>query len=53
MHFTRAAMSCARGVKLCHMMGLHRLDEPGYMDRITPTILPPQSWVELEERYRV
>ncbi|KAI6512870.1 hypothetical protein MCOR10_009546 [Pyricularia oryzae] len=53
MHFTRAAMSCARGVKLCHMMGLHRLDEPGYMDRITPTILPPQSWVELEERRRV
>ncbi|TLD33364.1 hypothetical protein PspLS_00366 [Pyricularia sp. CBS 133598] len=53
MHFTRAAMSCARGIRLCHMMGLHRLDEPGYLDKITPTILPPQSWVELEERRRV
>ncbi|KAL7626208.1 hypothetical protein AAE478_002978 [Parahypoxylon ruwenzoriense] len=50
MMFTRAAMSCARGVRLVTMMGLHRLD--GAAEEISPTLLPPKDWVELEERRR-
>lgn len=48
---TRAAMSCARAVRLCNIMGLHRLDDPEYEMQMMPTILPAQSWLELEERY--
>ncbi|OTA66608.1 hypothetical protein K449DRAFT_391053 [Hypoxylon sp. EC38] len=51
MMFTRAAMSCARAVRLVEMMGLHRLD--GAAEEISPTILPPKDWTELEERRRV
>lgn len=51
MMFTRAAMSCSRGVRLVQMMGLHRLD--GAAEEISPTLLPPQDWAELEERRRV
>ncbi|EJT72611.1 binuclear zinc transcription factor [Gaeumannomyces tritici R3-111a-1] len=48
----RAAMSCARAVRLCNLMGLHRLDDPEYEMQMMPTILPAQSWLELEERRR-
>ncbi|XXH04793.1 homeodomain super [Hypoxylon texense] len=51
MMFTRAAMSCSRGVRLVQMMGLHRLDGAG--EEISPTLLPPHDWAELEERRRV
>ncbi|KAI1335106.1 hypothetical protein F5Y15DRAFT_256522 [Xylariaceae sp. FL0016] len=50
MMFTRAAMSCARGVRLVEMLGLHRLDSPP--DETCPTLLPPNDWAELEERRR-
>lgn len=52
MKFTRSAMSCARGLKLCHMMGLHSLDQPDYLVQMIPTIPQPQNWAELEERRR-
>ncbi|KAI0840554.1 hypothetical protein F5Y06DRAFT_243039 [Hypoxylon sp. FL0890] len=51
MLFTRAAMSVSRAVRLVEMMGLHRLD--GAADEISPTLLPPKDWTELEERRRV
>ncbi|KAI0879611.1 hypothetical protein GGS24DRAFT_438045 [Hypoxylon argillaceum] len=51
MMFTRAAMSCARAVRLSAMMGLHHLDSPP--DESSPTLAPPQDWAELEERRRV
>ncbi|KAI1085784.1 fungal-specific transcription factor domain-containing protein [Whalleya microplaca] len=51
MMFTRAAMSCARAVRLVEMMGLHRLD--GDAEEMSPTLLPPRDWTELEERRRV
>ncbi|KAI0887468.1 uncharacterized protein GGS22DRAFT_157229 [Annulohypoxylon maeteangense] len=50
MMFTRAAMTCAKGVRLAEMMGLHRLD--GAAEEISPTLLPPKDWAELEERRR-
>lgn len=53
MWFTRAAMSTARCIKLIHMMGLHRLDDPGAAAEMAPTIAPPRDWTELEERRRV
>ena len=54
MHFTRAAMSSARCVRLCEMMGFHRLDDPsGDENPMVPTINPPHDWIELEERRRV
>ncbi|KAI1417768.1 fungal-specific transcription factor domain-containing protein [Hypoxylon sp. FL1857] len=49
--FTRAAMSVSRAVRLVEMMGLHRLD--GAAEEISPTLLPPKDWTELEERRRV
>jgi hypothetical protein len=53
MFFTRAGMSASRCVKLIHMMGLHRLDDDSDEGRLmSPTLAPPQSWVELEERRR-
>ncbi|KAI2636407.1 fungal-specific transcription factor domain-containing protein [Hypomontagnella submonticulosa] len=51
MLFTRAAMSCSRAVRLSEMMGLHRLD--GAAEEMSPTLLPPKDWAELEERRRV
>ncbi|GAP89658.1 putative binuclear zinc transcription factor [Rosellinia necatrix] len=51
MMFTRAAMSCARAVRLAAMMGLHHLDSAP--DESSPTLAPPQDWAELEERRRV
>lgn len=53
MWFTRAAMSAARCIKLLHMMGLHRLDDPNASVELAPTITPPRDWTELEERRRV
>lgn len=53
MWFTRAAMSTARCIKLIHMMGLHRLDDPSAKAELAPTIAPPRDWTELEERRRV
>lgn len=53
MWFTRAAMSTARCIKLIHMMGLHRLDDPNAAAEMAPTIAPPRDWTELEERRRV
>lgn len=51
MLFTRAAMSSAKGARLVQMMGLDRLD--GEQDLLPPTLEPPRSWLELEERRRV
>lgn len=48
MHFTRAAMSAARCIKLLQMMGLHRLDDPVAEFEMAPTIAPPRDWTELE-----
>ncbi|KAI0392184.1 hypothetical protein F5Y17DRAFT_437371 [Xylariaceae sp. FL0594] len=48
--FTRAAMSCARAVRLAGVMGLHHLDSQP--DESSPTLVPPRDWVELEERRR-
>ncbi|KAM7219860.1 transcriptional activator protein acu-15 [Rhypophila decipiens] len=56
MQFSRVAISSAKCVRLVHVMGLHRLDEPGDQDgkaSLPQTLPPPQSWVELEERRRV
>ncbi|KAH8879110.1 hypothetical protein GQ53DRAFT_47155 [Thozetella sp. PMI_491] len=54
MLFTRASMSCARVVRLVQMMGLHRLDDPlEEQNPIAPTLAPPQTWAELEERRRI
>ncbi|GJC80708.1 citrinin biosynthesis transcriptional activator ctnR [Colletotrichum liriopes] len=48
--FTRAAMSSAKCVRLVEMMGLHRIDGDG--QEMAPTLAPPTSWVDLEERRR-
>lgn len=48
MWFTRAAMSASRCIKLLHMMGLHRLDDPNAEFEMAPTIAPPKDWTELE-----
>ncbi|KAK1963674.1 hypothetical protein LY78DRAFT_188760 [Colletotrichum sublineola] len=48
--FTRAAMSSAKCVRLVEMMGLHRVD--GDSQEMAPTLAPPTSWVDLEERRR-
>ncbi|KUI65341.1 Transcriptional activator protein acu-15 [Cytospora mali] len=53
MWFTRAAMSAASCVKLIHMMGIHRLDDPNAAVEMAPTIAPPRDWTELEERRRL
>lgn len=50
MLFTRAALTTAKCVRLVQMMGLDSLD--GDKDDIPPTLAPPTSWVELEERRR-
>lgn len=51
LYFPRAWLSVGKGVRLCQMMNLHRLDGTGLDTReMLPTSL---SWVELEERRRV
>lgn len=51
MLFTRSTMSSARTVRLCHMMSLDRID--GDPLGLPPTLGPPLTWAELEERRRV
>ena len=48
-------MSSARSVRLCGMMGLHRLDNQYTEEELpmAPMIAPARSWVELEERRRL
>jgi hypothetical protein len=54
MHFTKAAMSSARCVRLVEMMGYHRLDDPNKEDNpMSWTTDPPNDLIELEERRRV
>ncbi|KAK0622873.1 hypothetical protein B0T14DRAFT_514669 [Immersiella caudata] len=54
MHFTKAAMSSARCVRLVEMMGFHRLDDPSKDDNPMAWITdPPKDLIELEERRRV
>ena len=50
MYFPRAWLSTGRAVRLCHMMGLHRLDGVGL--EVRETLASPLNWVELEERRR-
>jgi hypothetical protein len=50
MLFTRSAMTSARAVRLCQMMGLHCIDGP--QGQIASTLMPPADWAELEERRR-
>lgn len=50
MLFTRAAMTSAKCIRLVQMMGLDRLD--GERDDLPPTLIPPTTWVEMEERRR-
>lgn len=52
MWYTRAAMSASRCIKLLHMMGLHRLDDPNAEFEMAPTIAPPKDWTELEGEFR-
>lgn len=44
-------MSASRCIKLLHMMGLHRLDDPNAESEMAPTIAPPKDWTELEGSY--
>lgn len=44
-------MSAARCIKLLHMLGLHKLDDPNAQFELAPTILPPKDWTELEGSY--
>ncbi|KAH7160019.1 hypothetical protein B0J13DRAFT_581109 [Dactylonectria estremocensis] len=51
MIFTRSSISSAKTVRLCHMMSLDRID--GDLLGFPPSLGPPLSWAELEERRRV
>lgn len=46
-------MSLGRCIKLIHMMGLHRLDDPNAELEMAPTIAPPKDWTELEGLYKL
>lgn len=50
MYFPRAWVSTGSGVRLCQMMGLHRLDGTG-LD-VKQCVPPPRDWTEREERRR-
>ncbi|GAB1311227.1 Citrinin biosynthesis transcriptional activator ctnR [Madurella fahalii] len=50
MYFPRAWMSTGSGVRLCQMIGLHRLDGAG-LD-VKQCLPPPRDWTEREERRR-
>jgi hypothetical protein len=50
MYFPRAWMNTGAGVRLCQMMGLHRLDGAG-LD-VKQCLPPPRDWTEREERRR-
>ncbi|RGP69933.1 hypothetical protein FLONG3_7590 [Fusarium longipes] len=51
MLFTRSTISVANCVRLCHMMGLDRLD--GDNIGMPPALGPALTWAELEERRRI
>ncbi|RSL47129.1 hypothetical protein CEP53_010045 [Fusarium sp. AF-6] len=51
MLFSRSTMSGANCVRLCHMIGLDRLD--GERLGMPPPLPPALTWAELEERRRV
>ncbi|TQN74230.1 Citrinin biosynthesis transcriptional activator ctnR [Colletotrichum shisoi] len=50
MYFPRAWMNTGSAVRLCQMMGLHRLDGAG-LD-VKQCLPPPRDWTEREERRR-
>ncbi|KAJ0386327.1 hypothetical protein COL922a_004606 [Colletotrichum nupharicola] len=50
MYFPRAWMSTGSAVRLCQMIGLHRLDGAG-LD-VKQCLPPPRDWTEREERRR-
>ncbi|KAH6685219.1 fungal-specific transcription factor domain-containing protein [Plectosphaerella plurivora] len=50
MYFPRGWMSTGAAVRLCHMIGLHRLDGAG-LD-VKQSLPPPRDWTEREERRR-
>ncbi|KAI0387288.1 hypothetical protein F5Y04DRAFT_274147 [Hypomontagnella monticulosa] len=50
MYFPRAWMSTGSAVRLCQMIGLHRLDGSG-LD-VKQCLPPPRDWTEREERRR-
>ncbi|KAI2472189.1 hypothetical protein F4781DRAFT_428718 [Annulohypoxylon bovei var. microspora] len=50
MYFPRAWMSTGAAVRLCQMIGLHRLDGSG-LD-VKQCLPPPRDWTEREERRR-
>ncbi|OTB03071.1 hypothetical protein M426DRAFT_187096 [Hypoxylon sp. CI-4A] len=50
MYFPRAWMSTGQAVRLCQMIGLHRLDGTG-LD-VKQCLPPPRDWTEREERRR-
>ncbi|KAK2073654.1 hypothetical protein P8C59_007919 [Phyllachora maydis] len=50
MYFPRAWMSTGAAVRLCQMVGLHRLDGTG--PDVKQCIPPPRDWTEREERRR-
>ncbi|KAI1415679.1 hypothetical protein F5Y13DRAFT_207346 [Hypoxylon sp. FL1857] len=50
MYFPRAWMSTGAAVRLCQMIGLHRLDGTG-LD-VKQCLPPPRDWTEREERRR-
>ncbi|KAK1828247.1 hypothetical protein QBC39DRAFT_157452 [Podospora conica] len=50
MYFPRAWMSTGSAVRLCQMIGLHRLDGEG-LD-VKQCLPPPRDWTEKEERRR-
>ncbi|SPN97812.1 related to Zn(II)2Cys6 transcriptional activator [Cephalotrichum gorgonifer] len=50
MYFPRAWMNTGAAVRLCQMIGLHRLDGAG-LD-VKQSLPPPRDWTEREERRR-
>ncbi|KAI1094164.1 hypothetical protein F5B19DRAFT_482327 [Rostrohypoxylon terebratum] len=50
MYFPRAWMSTGAAVRLCQMIGLHRLDGSGL--EVKQCLPPPRDWTEREERRR-
>ncbi|CZR60899.1 related to Zn(II)2Cys6 transcriptional activator [Phialocephala subalpina] len=50
MYFPRAWMSTGSAIRMCQMMGLHRLDGAG-LD-VKMCLPPPRDWTEREERRR-
>ena len=51
-YFTRAWMSTGRTVRLCYMLGLHRMDGDPALQDSKQILQAPKDWIELEERRR-